>query len=122
MKKWSKREDNLLRECYPRVGWAGVRNRFPGRSLGSVHKRLLALGIARRAGDAKCPNLFTKPEPLRIHEIKTRACLRCRAAFESTWAGERICRDCKNGPVWRDRQETENSKEKKNGKGRWLEL
>ena len=28
---------------------------------------------------------------------KRRACLRCRRAFRSTWAGERICGRCKGG-------------------------
>ena len=31
------------------------------------------------------------------HETKRRTCLRCRKAFKSSWAGERICGACKSG-------------------------
>jgi len=33
--------------------------------------------------------------------VKTRRCLVCRDAFESAWAGERICRKCKSTAAWR---------------------
>jgi len=32
---------------------------------------------------------------------RTRLCLRCRTAFDSAWAGERICRRCKDSQAWR---------------------
>lgn len=32
---------------------------------------------------------------------KRRACLRCGTAFESEWAGERICTRCKGSSTWR---------------------
>jgi hypothetical protein len=32
---------------------------------------------------------------------KTRRCLRCRATFESDWAGNRVCKTCKNSGTWR---------------------
>jgi hypothetical protein len=32
---------------------------------------------------------------------KTRCCLKCREAFESSWAGERVCRRCKSNDSWR---------------------
>jgi hypothetical protein len=32
---------------------------------------------------------------------KLRTCLRCQSPFESTWAGERICRPCKSTHAWR---------------------
>jgi len=33
---------------------------------------------------------------------KPRACLCCAAAFDSAWAGERICPRCKTSATWRD--------------------
>ncbi len=35
-------------------------------------------------------------------EVKTRECLRCSAAFESEWSGERICTRCKSTTAWRN--------------------
>ncbi|HEY9568061.1 MAG TPA: hypothetical protein VIR38_08215 [Thalassobaculum sp.] len=32
---------------------------------------------------------------------KQRRCLRCEAAFQSAWAGERICSRCKSSSAWR---------------------
>lgn len=32
---------------------------------------------------------------------KTRRCLMCQASFDSTWAGERVCRRCKATSAWR---------------------
>jgi hypothetical protein len=31
-----------------------------------------------------------------------RACLRCKAIFDSAWAGERICPRCKGTTSWRN--------------------
>jgi hypothetical protein len=35
------------------------------------------------------------------HTPKTRRCLMCHTQFESTWAGERVCRQCKSSSQWR---------------------
>lgn len=35
-------------------------------------------------------------------ETRSRRCLRCNANFQSEWAGERICRRCKNTTAWRN--------------------
>jgi hypothetical protein len=32
---------------------------------------------------------------------KPRRCLRCRATFESNWAGNRVCSHCKSSDSWR---------------------
>lgn len=34
-------------------------------------------------------------------EPQERHCLRCRVAFHSEWAGERICARCKSSTTWR---------------------
>lgn len=39
------------------------------------------------------------PEP--VYESKVRSCLMCGEAFESAWAGERICASCKSRSRWR---------------------
>ena len=39
--------------------------------------------------------------PEREFVAKTRACLKCQESFESSWAGERICRRCKSNDSWR---------------------
>jgi hypothetical protein len=38
----------------------------------------------------------------RLARRKQRACLSCAKAFDSAWAGERICPHCKNSAVWRE--------------------
>ncbi len=42
-----------------------------------------------------------KPEPEREQERKARRCLMCGAAFQSEWAGERVCPRCKQTAAWR---------------------
>ena len=37
----------------------------------------------------------------RDDERKTRKCLVCKAEFLSEWAGERVCRNCKQRAEWR---------------------
>ena len=32
---------------------------------------------------------------------KSRPCLKCQESFESSWAGERVCRRCKSNDGWR---------------------
>lgn len=41
-----------------------------------------------------------KPEPDRVHEVKTRKCMMCGNDHKSTWPGERVCKGCKNLGVW----------------------
>jgi hypothetical protein len=43
-----------------------------------------------------------KPLPERVHVAKPRRCLMCEEAFESRWAGERVCRRCKDRDGWRN--------------------
>mgnify|MGYP001463186439 CR=1 FL=1 len=38
----------------------------------------------------------------RDDERKTRQCLVCKDSFLSEWAGERICRKCKQRAEWRN--------------------
>ncbi|MBI4184408.1 MAG: hypothetical protein HY521_10460 [Proteobacteria bacterium] len=46
---------------------------------------------------------FRKPAPsLDECDRKPRRCLRCGTSFDSEWAGERICRRCKETKSWRD--------------------
>lgn len=40
-------------------------------------------------------------EQLNRDDPKVRHCLRCQGAFESQWAGERICARCKSSNAWR---------------------
>ncbi len=47
-------------------------------------------------------NITTKPKPEYEHEQKTRNCLMCRDSFESSWAGERVCKRCKSSGSWRN--------------------
>ena len=42
-----------------------------------------------------------KPAPERVQVVKVRRCLMCEDKFESTWAGERICKRCKSSNAWR---------------------
>lgn len=42
-----------------------------------------------------------EPARERICEPEARLCLMCREAFESAWAGERICPRCKSQTRWR---------------------
>ena len=35
-------------------------------------------------------------------DFKLRRCLRCGVAFDSEWAGERICSHCKGTAAWRN--------------------
>jgi hypothetical protein len=35
---------------------------------------------------------------------KQRSCLMCHSAFDSAWAGERICRRCKSSANWQSGQ------------------
>ena len=46
-------------------------------------------------------NKFKKPISEREDEAMVRLCLKCREAFESHWAGERVCKTCKSRDEWR---------------------
>jgi hypothetical protein len=48
-------------------------------------------------------------EQLNQGDPKVRQCLRCRSAFESQWAGERICARCKSSSAWRSGLPVRNS-------------
>lgn len=39
--------------------------------------------------------------PAPVEQPKSRCCLKCRAAFESAWSGERVCPSCKGSSAWR---------------------
>ena len=43
-----------------------------------------------------------KPEPDKEYVAKPRKCLMCRKEFTSAWAGERVCKDCKQTAAWND--------------------
>lgn len=58
--------------------------------------------IAKELRTRDRPELRTKPPPSdRNHEAKTRSCLGCGEKFESGWAGERVCKRCKDHASWR---------------------
>jgi hypothetical protein len=46
-------------------------------------------------------DLVSDEEAGRADEPKMRNCLVCRTAFQSAWAGERVCRRCKATSAWR---------------------
>jgi hypothetical protein len=49
----------------------------------------------------KNPYYRARPAPEVQHVAKERKCLRCSTMFDSTHAGNRICRFCKHG--WQDK-------------------
>ena len=97
--RWTPREDKVLRDLYPHGGWPAVQRFLKERTIGGVRARLKTLNIARHWSDSKNKSV-TKPSPDVVHEIKTRACLRCRKDFSSSWSGERICQMCKRAPTY----------------------
>ena len=46
-------------------------------------------------------NKSKKPEPERVYVMKKRDCLKCGERFDSSWAGERVCKRCKSSGSWR---------------------
>ena len=58
-------------------------------------------GFAREAVCCGMTNKFKKPISERKDEAMVRLCLKCREAFESHWAGERVCKTCKSRDEWR---------------------
>ena len=75
-----------------------------------LRRGLLAMLLCHRthrpgASVAPCEDVVThdhtKPEAERHVEPKTRPCLVCKTPFQSEWSGERICRRCKSGKIWR---------------------
>ncbi|HEX9702851.1 MAG TPA: hypothetical protein VGA19_08345 [Rhodospirillales bacterium] len=54
-----------------------------------------------RTGEHRSPYL-RKPGNGRPDRATPRLCLKCRAPFESAWAGERVCAKCKTTRIWRD--------------------
>ena len=51
---------------------------------------------ARAARDDQPYEAFNPDDP------QQRDCLKCRARFESAWAGERICPTCKRSTSWKN--------------------
>jgi uncharacterized paraquat-inducible protein A len=49
-----------------------------------------------------CPGKETPSDQLTNDASKIRRCLRCRATFNSEWAGERVCSHCKSSTTWRN--------------------
>ena len=47
-------------------------------------------------------HMLDSPSDVRAaNDTKQRVCLRCTQAFTSLWAGERICKHCKETSAWR---------------------
>lgn len=46
--------------------------------------------------------MFEKGLGLSVRRRKQRGCLCCEKAFDSGWAGERICPRCKGSATWRE--------------------
>jgi len=40
-------------------------------------------------------------ESLNPPNVKERPCLSCESTFTSEWAGERVCKKCKQSSAWR---------------------
>jgi hypothetical protein len=40
-------------------------------------------------------------EILEVVVVKKRACLSCKSTFASEWAGERVCKQCKQSSAWK---------------------
>ena len=57
-------------------------------------------GLPMKPVDLKTPEY--EEDVRRDDERKTRKCLVCRDEFLSEWAGERICRKCKQRAEWRN--------------------
>ena len=57
-------------------------------------------GLPMKSGYLKKPEY--EQATRRDDESKTRKCLVCKAEFLSKWAGERICRNCKQRAEWRN--------------------
>lgn len=47
------------------------------------------------------PRIDGLDDPVTPLDPRSRLCLRCKAAFPSQWAGERICGRCKGTAAWR---------------------
>lgn len=51
---------------------------------------------------SESPKADTPGDSSPVDAAKTRRCLRCKTAFPSEWAGERICSRCKGTAAWRN--------------------
>ena len=56
-------------------------------------------GLPMKAAYHKKPEY--EEDVRRDDERKTRKCLMCKDPFLSEWAGERVCRNCKQRAEWR---------------------
>jgi len=52
------------------------------------------------------------PVAINPDNTKTRRCLSCAETFASEWAGERICKQCKQTSAWRSGVAHKRSKER----------
>lgn len=43
-----------------------------------------------------------KPKPDNADARKRRKCLMCSNQFNSDWAGDRVCKSCRNSRAWKD--------------------
>lgn len=50
------------------------------------------------------PEPKPKPEPSKAtkNTSKPRTCMMCKTAFDSYWAGERICKRCRSSAAWKE--------------------
>ena len=55
----------------------------------------------RGDSDIDAPEVEEFDAPQHRGKPQSRHCLRCRGAFHSEWAGERICARCKGTAAWR---------------------
>ena len=98
--RWSPAEDAILHEVFAEAGWRGCQELLPGRTKWTIKQRGSKLGLTKRRATGS--QSVTKPSSDKKHEIKTRACLKCREKFISEWPGERICTGCRDSVVWRE--------------------
>jgi hypothetical protein len=69
--------------------------------VSSLRERADPLPESNNTSEEHGTGRHEKSEPKRTTEQKIRKCLICRSPFPSAWAGERICRRCKDTAAWR---------------------
>lgn len=70
-RRWSRDEDDALREHYPARGaiWPGWRDVLPGRTTSAIHARAKAIGT-RCAGRGRKPKAAHAPRPATCGECR----------------------------------------------------
>lgn len=44
-------------------------------------------------------------DPVPAHHVAAaRACLRCGETFDSSWSGDRVCKDCRDRDYWNEKE------------------